>query len=115
MPKGATGPANFMQQTCRASAGDALAGVKYAEGVRAQSRRCPRLLKRMNGRFAALIRQLKGAPMHTYTLARAGVEMGLNGLGRVHVGALHKPPRLVRADRDQRQLGCTTPKANLAK
>ncbi|HMN68620.1 MAG TPA: hypothetical protein PKC28_08775 [Bdellovibrionales bacterium] len=55
-----------------------------------------------DGLVDALARQLECAEVHGDRLFGMQVFMGLHGLTGVHVYGLHKPPRFIRADTDQR-------------
>jgi hypothetical protein len=60
-------------------------------------------------------RQLERAEVHADALRRLELEMCLDRFRRIHVHGVHEPARLVRADRNQRQIDRPEPLANVAK
>ena len=59
-------------------------------------------------------RQLERAEMNADALRRAEIQVRLHRLRRIHVHDVHEPARLVRADRQQREIDRTEPVADVA-
>jgi hypothetical protein len=63
-----------------------------------------RLFQRLQRRVETLGRQLKCPEMNADAVGSGEVDVRLNGLRRIHMDASHEPARLVRANRNQRQV-----------
>src|SRR5262245_58282315 len=60
-------------------------------------------------------RHRERAEVHADALRRSEIEMRLDRLGRIHMNGTHEPPRLVRADREERQVNWPEPPTNVMK
>src|SRR5262245_58706671 len=59
-------------------------------------------------------RQLKCAEVHRHTVRGFEIQMSLNGLLGIHVNGPHEPARLIRTDRQKRQIDRAEPLSYIA-